>query len=419
MESQTTFLPGELGKEFGMNNIPFGVFHLTKDSPSTARCCSRLGSFVIDLASLFEAKLVTLPENTPNVFQSNTLNAFIALGKSVWSNVRTQIQTLFGSSSDLKNQDYMNKFVFALANCSNLLPVQVGDYTDFYSSRNHAFNVGTMFRGPENAIKPNWPWLPVGYHGRASSVVVSPSSFARPSGQVKAKTETVPKYQKSNKVDFELEMVTVVGKNNALGSPVNIKDAGDHIFGYLVMNDVSIRDVQAWEYVPLGPFTGKNCITVVSAWIVTAEALEPFRVELPKQDPAPLEYLKESFHSTFDIDLTVSIQTAKATKPFPIGLSNMKYLYWSPEQQLAHHTVTGCNLRVGDMLGSGTISGTQKEEFGSFLEMSWNGSRDVDLPETGEKRKFWENGDTILMQGLASKGGKTLGFGTCSTTLTE
>ena len=419
METKTCFLPGDLGKEFGMNNIPFGVFYLTKDSASTARCCSRIGDYVIDLAKLLDDNLLTLTGNSSNVFQSSTLNNFIALGKSEWSSVRKQVQSLFSSNSSLKDKEYLNVFVFPVSDCSNLLPVHVGDYTDFYSSRNHAFNVGTMFRGPENAIKPNWPWLPVGYHGRASSVVVSPSSFKRPSGQVKPKTETVPRYQKSNKMDFELEMVTVVGKNNDLGSPVNIKDAGDHIFGYLLMNDVSIRDVQAWEYIPLGPFTGKNCITVVSQWIVTAEALEPFRIELPKQDPAPLEYLKETFHSTFDIDLKVSIQTKKAKKPYQIGLSNMKYLYWSPEQQLAHHTVTGCNLRIGDMLGSGTISGTEKEQMGSFLEMSWNGSRDVELPETGEKRKFWEDGDTIIMQGLASKEGNTIGFGTCSTTLTE
>lgn len=417
MEKQETFLPGDPGPDFGINNIPFSVFHLSSEHPSAARCCSRIGDFVIDLASLVDSDLLRLSGNGKNVFRSSTLNAFIDLGQSEWSSVRSQIQNLFSPDSPLKDKSYQDVFVFALEKCTILLPVHVGDYTDFYSSRNHAFNVGTMFRGPENALQPNWTWLPVGYHGRASSVVVSPYTFRRPSGQVKARTEKVPTFKKSGKMDFELEMVAVVGKNNQLGSPVSIKEASKHIFGYLVMNDVSIRDIQGWEYVPLGPFTGKNCLTVVSQWIVTSEALEPFRIDLPPQDPEPLEYLREDRHSTYDIDLTVSIQTAKAEKPFVIGRSNMKYLYWSPEQQLTHHTVTGCNLRVGDMLGSGTISGTEKEQFGCFLEMSWNGSREIDLPESEEKRKFWEDGDTILLGGRATKGDKSIGFGSCDTTL--
>lgn len=416
MESTHSFL-GPLGPDFGLNNIPFGVFHLKTEAPSTARCASRLGDFVVDLAALLDSKKLTLTKGDSNVFARKTLNEFIGLGKEEWSGVRKQVQGLFASGSALKDEEYKGKFVHAVQDCRMLLPVQVGDYTDFYSSRNHAFNVGTMFRGPENALKENWTWLPVGYHGRASSIVVSPTSFRRPSGQVKAKTEKTPRFAKSNKMDFELEMVTVVGKDNALGSPVGINEASNHIFGYMVMNDVSVRDVQAWEYIPLGPFTGKNCLTVVSQWIVTAEALEPFRVELPKQDPAPLEYLAEPFHSTYDVELAVSLQTAKADKPFQIGTSNMKFLYWSPEQQLAHHTVTGCNLRVGDMLGSGTISGLEKEQMGSFLEMSWNGTREVDLPETNEKRKFWQDGDLVVMTGRATKGGESVGFGTCEARL--
>ena len=417
MESLTSFLSISADSDFPLSNIPFGVFHLKTETESQARCASRLGNFVIDLAALFASGMLILQSTKTNVFQMPTLNDFISLENKEWSYVRGQLQTLFKSDSKLSCEDPMQKYVFKLEDCVIKLPVHVGDYTDFYSSKNHAINVGTMFRGPENALKPNWTWLPVGYHGRASSIVVSPSEFKRPSGQVKPRDKDVPHFAKSNKVDFELEMVTVVGRNNKIGEPVSIDNAADHIFGYLLMNDVSIRDVQAWEYIPLGPFTGKNCITVVSAWIVTAEALEPFRTELPKQDPAPLEYLNDKNYSSYNIPLEVHLQTEKMTSPQLLATSNMKYLYWTPTQQLTHHTVTGCNLQVGDMLGSGTISGTDKSEYGSFLELSWNGKEEIQMKETSETRTFWSDNDTLIIKGHAQKGNLRIGFGECTTTL--
>ena len=412
-KAASTFLQIPTNTDFTMHNIPFGVFHLKTELPMHARCASRIGDFILDLSMLFASGLLNLKTTSDNVFSKGSLNDFISLDNSEWAWVREQLQTLLATGSELACKEYMNKFVFKESDCVVLLPVTVGDYTDFYSSKNHAFNVGTMFRGPENALKPNWTWLPVGYHGRASSVVVSPAEFGRPSGQMKAKTATVPTFGKSKKMDFELEMVTVVGRNNKLGEPVPIDQASDHIFGYLLMNDVSVRDVQAWEYIPLGPFTGKNCITVVSGWIVTAQALSPFKTPLPVQEPAPMPYLAEKDHTSYDIPLQVLIETEKTTKPQLLATSNMKYLYWSPEQQLAHHTVTGCNLRVGDMLGSGTISGTQKNEFGSFLELSWNGKEIINITESGEQRTFWEDGDTVLLKGTAEKGGVRVGFGEC------
>ena len=415
--SALSFLTLPADTDFTMHNLPFGVFHTKTETQANARCASRLGDFIVDLSMLFASGLLSLKSTTQNVFAKDNLNEFISLDNSEWNWVRSQLKSLLAPKSELACKEYMGKFIFNESQCVVLLPVTVGDYTDFYSSRNHAINVGTMFRGPENALKPNWTWLPVGYHGRASSVVVSPAQFTRPSGQMKARNETVPTYGKSKKMDFELEMVTVIGRNNKLGEPVPIDQAGDHIFGYLLMNDVSVRDVQGWEYIPLGPFTGKNCITVVSPWIVTAEALKPFRKELPAQDPAPLAYLAEKEHASYDLPLQVLIETKQTTKPQLLATSNMKYLYWSPEQQLAHHTVTGCNLRVGDMLGSGTISGTQKSEYGSFLELSWNGKQQIAIEETKESRTFWEDGDTILMKGTAQKEGVRVGFGECRTKL--
>ena len=401
-----------------MYNIPFGVFHLKIELPESARCATRIGDYVIDLAQLLDDSLISLHNNKKgNVFQSATLNSFIELGKETWSSVRSQVQKLFNVDSDLKCREYNNKYVYKLNDCVILLPVYVGDYTDFYSSKNHAFNVGCMFRGPDNALQPNWTWLPVGYHGRASSVVVSPSEFNRPSGQVKNKDETKPTFKKSNKMDFELEMVTVVGKNNKLGEPVDINQAKDHIFGYLLMNDVSVRDMQAWEYVPLGPFTAKNCITVVSGWIVTAEALEPFKIDLPKQDPEPLDYLAEKDYSSYDIPLQVLYKTKKMKEDQLLATSNMKYLYWTPRQQLAHHTVTGCNLRVGDMLGSGTISGVDKNEYGSLLELTWNGKHKIKMNETEEEIMFWGDNDEVIMTGCAQKDNVRVGFGECTTKL--
>lgn len=409
-----SFLKLSKTTEFPLENFPYGIYHLKSESSDLARCCTRLGDLIIDLSVLITLKLLNL-ETSKNPFLFSDLNTYISLGKKTWLSVRSQLQTLFENSSPQKKFILENeKKIFQnIENVNLLLPCKVGDYTDFYSSYNHAFNIGTMFRGKQNAIKPNWKWLPVGYHGRSSSIVVSPAEFKRPSGQKKPTEEgKKPSFSKSNKMDFELEMVTVIGKENKLGEPINIKNAWEHIFGYLVMNDVSARDIQAWEYIPLGPFTAKNLLTVVSPWIVTPEALEPFRTKLPKQDPEPHSYLLDPNHSSYDLNLNVFIETEKSKKCQLLSKSNFKFLYWNPAQQLTHHTVTGCNLRVGDFLGSGTISGPTRKESGSFIELSWNGKEDV-LLEDGEVRKFWGDGDSITMTSNAQGDGYRIGFGEC------
>lgn len=408
-----TFLEIQAESGFGLNNIPFGVFRLSSEDDQNARCCTRIGDYIVDLSILESENKFGI--SNVRIFDKPHLNDFMSKGKDQWNIVRKTIQQLFSKGSELEqNSELLKKILYKLHDCVLLLPCKVGDYTDFYSSKNHAFNLGCMFRGKDNALQPNWVWLPVGYHGRASSIVVSPASFKRPSGQLKNPNETEPYFGKSKKMDFELEMVTVVGTSNKLGEPIDVKNANDHIFGYLLMNDVSCRDIQGWEYVPLGPFTAKNCITVVSPWIVTKEALEPFRVELPKQDPVPLDYLKDPNYSSYDIDLNVYIKTQSSDKQDLISISNMKHLYWSPAQQVAHHTVTGCNLQTGDMLGSGTISGLdQNKESGSFIELSWNGKQPLQLPN-GETRTFWEDGDTIVMTGKAKKNETVISFGECT-----
>ena len=410
-----TFLDIQSDSGFGLNNIPFGVFRLISEDDHKSRCCTRIGNYVIDL-SVLEAQN-KLGDSVTHVFNKPYLNDFMEQGKIRWDAVRRIIQELFSKGSDLQHSDILSHLLYNMNDCLLLLPCRVGDYTDFYSSKNHAFNLGCMFRGKENALQPNWIWMPVGYHGRASSIVVSPASFVRPSGQLKNPDEPKPYVGKSKKMDFELEMVTVMGKSNKLGEPIDIKDANEHIFGYLLMNDVSCRDIQNWEYVPLGPFTAKNCITVVSPWIVTKEALEPFKIQLPEQDPEPLDYLKDPNLSSFDINLNVYLKNDKLEKPDLITISNMKYLYWSPAQQISHHTVTGCNLQVGDMLGSGTISGLdQNKESGSFIELSWNGKQPLQL-SNGDSRSFWEDGDTIIITGKAVKEDKVISFGECLATI--
>jgi fumarylacetoacetase len=290
-----------------------------------------------------------------------------------------------------------------------LLPVKIGDYTDFYSSLEHATNVGKMFRDPENALLPNWKHLPVGYHGRASSIVPSGTPIFRPKGQFKDPEMEKPEFGPSKRLDFELEMAFVIGKPTKMGDSVSTEDAEDYIFGMVLFNDWSARDIQAWEYVPLGPFLGKNFASSISPWIVTLEALEPFRVSGPKQEPEVLPYLQYKTDHAFDINLEVLIQPEglKATK---VCSSNFKYMYWNIAQQLAHHTINGCNINVGDMMASGTISGPTEDSFGSMLELSWKGAKPVLLEEGGERR-FIQDGDSVIMKSYAEKDGIRVGFG--------
>jgi len=292
------------------------------------------------------------------------------------------------------------------------LPIHIGDYTDFYSSIEHATNVGKMFRDPENALLPNWKHIPVGYHGRASSIVVSGTPIKRPKGQVMPKDATEPVFKPSGRLDFELEMGFVTGKNTQLGSSVSTKEAEDYIFGLVLFNDWSARDIQKWEYVPLGPFLGKSFGSSISPWIVTLEALEPFKIAGPKQDPKVLPYLKYTGKSNYDIQLEVGLQPEKSEES-TVSTSNLKYMYWNMRQQLAHHTINGCNINVGDVMASGTISGKDESSYGSMLEISWGGTKPITLKD-GSKRTFIEDNDTVIMRGFAQKDGIKVGFGEVS-----
>jgi fumarylacetoacetase len=413
------FLEVSPESDFSLANLPFGVFHLKTQSPANARCATRLGDFVIDLAFLEQKKALVVEEDM-HLFDRPTLNDFIERGKEVWARVRADLRRIFAAGSEfaVTFKCQAIEFVYPIDQVQMLLPVKIGDYTDFYSSRDHAYNVGVMFRGPENALQPNWLWLPVGYHGRASSIVASPASFPRPSGQTKGPNDDKPKFEKSKKMDFELEVGAIVGKSNKLGEPIDIKKAQEHIFGFVLLNDVSARDIQNWEYVPLGPFTAKNLVTVISPWIVTAEALKGAFQKLPPQDPAPLEYLADPNYGSYDVVLDVTLRPENSPKEHLLSRSNMKYLYWSFSQQLTHHTVTGCNMAVGDVLGSGTISGKDRKEAGSLLELSWNGKEPLTLDE-GIQRTFWEDGDTVVLKGHAIIEGQRVGFGDCITKMTK
>jgi len=337
----------------------------------------------------------------------------MGLGNKIWSMVRERVHDLLRADTpDLRDDaDLQERVLFDRSSVDLMMPVDVGDYTDFYSSREHATNIGTMFRGPENALKPNWLHLPVGYHGRASSIIPSGQPVRRPKGQLKPDEDQPPVYGASQLLDFELEVGALMGPGNNLGSRIDIDEAGDHVFGLVLVNDWSARDIQKWEYVPLGPFLGKSFATTISPWVVPMAALEPFRVDGPEQDPEPLPYLQQSSPQNFDIDLRVGLQTEQMDTPHTICETNFNYMYWSVAQQVAHHTVNGCNLRPGDMLASGTISGPTEDSYGSMLELSWRGERPLEMP-SGETRSFLQDGDTVVLSGHARGDGYRVGFGT-------
>ena len=414
---------------FPIQNLPFGVFcphHHTAgpDAPEAAgnepRVGVAIGDHVLDLAALAAERLFRGPvvtnEIAATVFGKPTLNHFMTLGPAAWSEVRARLsQLLLKDNPELRdNTALRTRAMHELANVSMRMPVHVGDYTDFYASRDHATNVGTMFRGKENALMPNWLHLPVGYHGRASSIVVSGTPVRRPCGQTVTEDAGPPSYTPSKLLDFELEMAFFVGVPNKLGTAVPARQAQQHIFGFALCNDWSARDIQKWEYVPLGPFGAKNFATTISPWIVTAEALEPFRIAGPAQnDPVPLPYLKAGGNDWYDIHLEVALSNSSLKGPFVITRTNFKHMYWSASQQLAHHTVTGCNMHVGDMLASGTISGPEKTSRGCLLEYTWRGTEPIDLPD-GTQRKFLQDGDIVIMTGWAQGDGYRIGFGACS-----
>jgi fumarylacetoacetase len=393
---------------FPLENLPYGIF---RPRNGAARVGVALGEYVVDLAVLEEKGLFDLTQ-PPHLFAHDSLNEFLSFGRPVWHKTRHILQSLLAADTPtLRDDAKLRERVFhRQSDVTMQLPARIGDYTDFYSSYHHAHNVGTMLRGPENALMPNWKWLPVAYHGRASSIVVSGAKVRRPKGQIKPPDAPAPVFGPSKSFDYELEMAFLIGPGNALGEPVSIDRAADHIFGMVLMNDWSARDIQAWEYQPLGPFLAKNFCTSISPWVVTLEALEPFRKRLPAQDPAPLPYLQLANDFTFDIQLEAQLQTAKLKDAYTITRTNFRNLYWSISQQLAHHTVNGCNLQPGDLLASGTISGPTEDSRGCMLELTWRGSKPLNLPN-GEERKWLEDGDTLKISGWCNGDGYRVGFG--------
>lgn len=391
--------------DFPIQNLPFGIFR-THSNPAP-RVCTAIGDNVVDLAVMNYLDLFEELEIDSGVFNNRYLNQLMALGKSKTRALRDRI----GDLLDEKNGEAKElgwHFLHPMEKVEMLMPVQVGDYTDFYSSLDHATNVGSMFR-PDNPLLPNWKHLPVGYHGRASSIVVSGTPIHRPMGQTMPDGAERPDFGPSRLMDFELEMAFVVGKPSEMGQRISTAEAEDYIFGLVLFNDWSARDIQKWEYVPLGPFLAKNFGSTISPWIVTLDALEPFRTENPKQEPEPLDYLKFEGKKTYDIHLEVDIQAESGAR-LTVSQTNFKYMYWNMCQQLAHHTVSGCNFNIGDMCASGTISGPEPGSFGSMLEITWRGTKPVKMPD-GSMRKFIHDGDTVIMRGWGEKNGVRIGFG--------
>ena len=406
-----SFVPVEPASQFPIQNLPYGVFR--PYAAEVPRVGVAIGEMILDLSVLERESLLHLPASSgETIFDQPSLNAFMALGREAWLSVRRQLTHLLSDGEPTLRDDeaLRREALRPMSQCALLLPVEIGDYTDFYSSKEHATNVGAMFRGPENALPPNWLWLPIAYHGRASSVVVSGADLHRPRGQTKDDNDAAPAFGPSRAVDFELEVGCFIGQGNHLGEPIPVDRAMEHVFGLVLVNDWSARDIQKWEYVPLGPFLAKNFGTSISPWVVTLEALEPFRVAGPGQDPPPLPYLLSVENQAYDIHLEVSLQSETMDAPQCICSSNFKHLYWNIAQQIAHHTSNGCNLRTGDLLASGTISGPTPDSRGSLLELTLGGKQPLTLA-TGEERRFLEDGDRVTISGWCQGDGFRVGFG--------
>jgi len=420
-----SFVPADPMGDFPIHNLPYGVFSPTPDA--APRVGVAIGEMVLDL-SVLEARglLPALPQALPSphagqpavaphghgIFGQSSLNPFMALGRQTWRETRQAIMRLLSADEPTLRDDpgLRAAALIPRERVSLHLPCEIGDYTDFYSSREHATNVGAMFRGRENALMPNWLHLPVAYHGRSSSIVLDGAGVRRPLGQSRPDENAPPVFGPCRALDFEFEVGHFIGPGNRQGEPIDIARAEDHVFGLVLVNDWSARDIQKWEYQPLGPFLAKNFATTISPWVVTLEALDPFRCPSPKQDPPPLPYLHREENSTFDIHLEALLQTERLAEPVVICRTNFRHLYWSIPQQLAHHTVGGCNLRTGDLLASGTISGPDPGSYGSLLELTSGGKAPLSLG-SGESRAYLQDGDTLILRGWCERAGLRLGFG--------
>lgn len=396
---------------FPIQNIPLGIY--TININHVKKICTRIGDTIIDLNQLSKLNFfgdLNKNEDFNNAMQNEKCNALIALGKNTLRNLRKKIVEIFDQNNTSIDHELIKKCLFKIEDVQLHLPTHIPNYTDFYSSREHATNVGTMFRDPANALLPNWLHLPVGYHGRASSIIVSGTDIRRPSGQIRPNDAEPPFFSKTKQLDFELEMAFVIGKENTLGTPIATQDAEDYIHGMMLFNDWSARDIQKWEYVPLGPFLAKNFASTLAPWIIDLDALTPFKINGPEQNPKPIEYLQLEGKNNYDISLEVYINDTKVCN------SNTKYLYWNIAQQLAHHTVNGCNMQIGDLCASGTISGPDPSSYGSMLELAWKGTKPITLSD-GRVRKFIEDGDTVTMCAYASNEDYTIGFGEAKATI--
>jgi fumarylacetoacetase len=403
-----SFIPVDPASDFPIQNLPYGVF--STGSGLAPRVGVAIGDFVLDLWELEQDGRLNVGEL--GVFSAPTLNPFMALGPKIWSRTRARISELLRHDNpELRDNDELRQLALVpIAQVKLHMPVAVSGYTDFYSSREHATNVGVMFRGKDNALQPNWLHMPIGYNGRASTVVVSGTKVRRPRGQLKPPSAELPSFGACKRLDFELEMGAVIGQPSAMGEMLDETRAAEMIFGFVLLNDWSARDIQQWEYVPLGPFQGKAFATSISPWIVTREALEPFRLQGPAQDPVPLPYLQQAQPNNYDLQLDVGLRAAPMKEPMRICRTNFRYMYWSSVQQLVHHASSGCAMNIGDILGSGTISGPEKDQRGSLLEISWNGTEPIELPG-GIKRTFLEDGDSLRFHGWCQGDGYRVGFG--------
>ena len=392
--------------DFSIQNLPYGVFSARGLAP---RIGVAIGDDILDLWELEQDGRLKVE---PGTFAVPSLNAFMHQGAKVWSQTRARISELLRADHpELRDNDELRKLALLPMREAKLhLPIAVSGYTDFYSSKEHATNVGVMFRGKDNALQPNWLHMPIGYNGRVSTVVVSGTKVKRPRGQLKPPNADSPAFGPCRRLDFELEMGVVIGQPSAMGEMLDEAQAEAMIFGFVMLNDWSARDIQQWEYVPLGPFQAKAFATSISPWVVTREALEPFRLHGPEQTPAPLPYLKQALPNNYDLELDVALRAGEMSAAQNISRTNFKYMYWSSVQQLVHHASSGCAMNVGDLLGSGTISGPEKHQRGSLLEISWNGAEPIELPG-GAKRTFLEDGDQLVMRGWCQGDGYRVGFG--------